>query len=166
MANEDDIRQIIRQEQELVFARFDEAVAFSIGSRVRERAAKDRLAIVCDIRTWDRQLFFMGMPGTSADNAEWVRRKVNLTRRVLKSSYRVVLEKKFEGTVFPPGRALDVADFALAGGCFPIRVAGAGIVGAITISGVHERDDHGIGVAAVCEELGLVAADWALSRLA
>lgn len=165
MANQDDIQLIIRQEQQLAFTSFDEAVAFSLGNRVRERALAENLPIVCDIRTWDRQLFFMAMPGSSGDNTEWVRRKVNVTQRVLKSSYRVVLEKRFEGDFFPPGRGWDNADFALAGGCFPIRVKGAGPIGCITISGVHQRDDHGIGVAAVCEELGLVAADWALPKL-
>lgn len=165
MSNQDDIAHIIRQEQDLAFGAFDEAVAFSLGSRVREHALAHRLPIVCDVRTWDRQLFFMAMPGTSADNAEWVRRKINVTRRMLKSSYRVVLEKKFEGDVFPPNRALDPADYALAGGCFPIRVKGAGPIGCITISGVHQRDDHGIGVAAVCAELGLDAAAWTLPPL-
>ena len=74
MNNEDDIALVKRQEQELVLDRFDEDVAFAIGSSVRERALSEGLALVVDIRTWDRQLFFSATAGTSADNAEWVRR--------------------------------------------------------------------------------------------
>jgi uncharacterized protein (UPF0303 family) len=42
-----------------------------------------------------------------------------------------------------------------AGGGFPIRVKGAGLIGAITVSGLHERDDHGVVVAAICDHLGV-----------
>lgn len=162
MSRQDDIDRIILQEQQLVFPRFDEAVAFSLGMRVRERALRDNLGLVCDVRTWERPLFYMALPRTTGDNQHWVRRKSNLVQRVGKSSYRVVLENKSGADHFLPRRGLDDADFVMAGGGFPIRVAHAGMIGCITISGLQERDDHAVAVQALCEELGLETAAFAL----
>jgi uncharacterized protein (UPF0303 family) len=162
MSRQDDIAGIIVQERELIFPRFDEEVAFSLGMRVRARGLRDSLGLVCDVRTWERPLFYMALPGTNGDNQHWVRRKSNLVQRVAKSSYRVVLENKSGADHFLPRRGLDDADYVMAGGGFPIRVANAGLIGCITISGLHERDDHGVAVEAVCLELGLDPADYAL----
>ena len=155
MSRQDDIRLVIEQEKALVFAEFDEAVAFRIGSALRDTALAGGLGIVADVRTWERPLFYMAMPGTTGDNPHWVRRKANLVQRVAKSSYRVVLEKTWEGDTFPPRRAFDDREMALAGGSFPIRVKGAGMIGAVTVSGLHERDDHRLVVEALCDQLGL-----------
>lgn len=165
MSNDADIALIKRQETELVFTEFNELVAHSLGERIRERALRDKFAIVVDIRTWDRQLYFMALPGTTADNSEWVRRKVNMVRRVQKASYRPVLENASGVDYFQPRRGLDNADFVLAGGGFPIRVKGAGIIGCVTVSGLHERDDHQVAVDAICEELGVDKASYTLPPL-
>ncbi len=97
----------------------------------------------------------MALPGSTGDNPEWVRRKVNVVQRMMKASYRVVLEKSFSEDHFPPRRGLDNHDYALAGGSFPIHVKGAGIIGALTISGLPDRDDHRIVVDALADYLGL-----------
>lgn len=165
MSHEDDIERIKLQERDLVFPRFDEHVAFSLGMRVRERGLSDGLGIVCDIRTWDRPLFYMALPPTTGDNQHWVRRKFNLVQRVSRSSYRVVLENTSGVDHFLPRRGLDNAEYALAGGGFPIRVANAGMIGCLTVSGLHERDDHALAVQAICEELGLDPAAYALPQL-
>jgi len=160
MNNEDDIALVKRQEQELVLDRFDEDVAFAIGSSVRERALAEGLSLVVDIRTWDRQLFFSATAGTSADNAEWVRRKINTVRRFQRASYRMVLERGEQP--FSPQSGADPADYVIAGGGFPMRVHGAGIVGALTISGLPGRKDHAVAVDALCDYLGRPRADLAL----
>jgi uncharacterized protein (UPF0303 family) len=162
MAKADDIAKIIEQERGLVFPRFDEAAAFALGSAIFHRGLEGRLPMVVDIRLWDRPLFFAALPGATRDNAEWVRRKSNTVRQFHKSTYRVVLERAFEERVFPVHRALPVEDFAIAGGGFPISIAGVGVIGSVTISGLPERDDHGFAVAAVAGFLGHDPAAWAL----
>lgn len=161
---EDDIARVKRQEAELVLPVFDEAVAFEIGSAIRGRALAEGLSLVVDIRSWDRQLFFAATPGTSADNAEWVRRKVNSVRRFQRASYRLVLERG--EAPFSVQSGADPADYVIAGGGFPIRVTGAGIVGALTISGLPGRSDHGVAVDALCDHLGKARADYALAEVA
>lgn len=155
MSKEDDIRLVIEQEKALVFPEFDEAIAFKLGVALRDAALAGGYSIVADVRSWDRPLFYMALPGTTGDNPNWVRRKANLVRTVMKSSYRVVLEKSWPEEYFPPRRGLDNMEVVLAGGSFPIRVKGAGMIGAITASGLHERDDHRVVVDAICDHLGL-----------
>ncbi|MEP9372434.1 heme-degrading domain-containing protein [Mesorhizobium sp. KR1-2] len=157
-----DIERIRKQEEELVFDRFDEAVAFEIGSAIRDRALKEDLPIIVDIRTFDRPLFYAAMPGSNASNPDWARRKINVVRRYLKSSYRMVLEQNRPDRTFKVGEGLDIADYVLAGGGFPVRVKGAGVIGVIAVSGLPERQDHNVVVAAIAAYLGLHAEALAL----
>lgn len=163
MSTEHDIACVKRQEVELVLPVFDEAVAFEIGSGIRARALAEGLSLVVDLRTLDRQLFFSATPGTSADNAEWVRRKINSVRRFQRASYRLVLERG--EAPFPPQSGVDPADYVIAGGGFPIRVPGAGIIGTLTISGLPGRSDHGVAVDALCDHLGKPRQDYALPEV-
>lgn len=160
MAAAEDIALVKQQEQDLVLAEFDEAVAFKLGSAIRDRALAEGLSLVVDVRSWDRQMFFAATAGTSAGNAEWVRRKINTVRRFQRASYRMVLERG--EAPFSPQSGADPADYVIAGGGFPIRVKGAGIVGCLTISGLPGRSDHGVAVAALCDHLGFDRAVYAL----
>lgn len=58
--------------------------------------------------------------------------------------------------------AADSADFVIAGGGFPLRVNGAGIIGSITVSGLPQREDHNVIVAALCDHLQLERKSLAL----
>ncbi|GGA47166.1 heme-degrading domain-containing protein [Pelagibacterium lentulum] len=157
------LASVIAHENDLVFERFDEEIAFEIGSTIRELARAEHLGIVCDIRFWDRQLFYMALPGTSADNPDWVRRKINVVKRFGKSSYRMVLERKAtpQNRAFPADSGLSAADYVLAGGGFPIRIKNVGVVGAITVSGVPEHLDHMLVVRGICQHLGINAESYA-----
>ncbi|MDB5614339.1 MAG: heme-degrading protein [Devosia sp.] len=160
MAVDADIALVKKQELDLVLAEFDETVAFALGSAIRERALAEGLSLVVDVRTWDRQMFFAATAGTSSDNAEWVRRKINTVRRFHRASYRMVLERG--EVVFSSMSGADPVDFVIAGGGFPIRVKGAGIIGCLTISGLPGRLDHGVAVDAFCDHLGVDRAIYAL----
>lgn len=163
MTTEDDLRRIGEQEARLVFDRFDEATAFAVGSLIRERGLAEEMPIVIDIRTWDRPLFYAALPGSTADNANWARRKRNVVQNFLKSTYRLVLEQQRPDRTFKPGAGLDGADYVLAGGGFPVTVRGAGVIGVIAVSGLPERHDHGVIVEALCRHLGQDRAALALA---
>ncbi|MCO5064904.1 MAG: heme-degrading domain-containing protein [Rhizobiaceae bacterium] len=157
-----DIARIMEQEEALVFDRFDEAIAFDIGSKLHARAVAEKLPVVIEVRFWDRLLFYAAMPGSTASNANWVRRKMNTVQMFQRSTYRIALEQGSADKLFKPDYGLDPADYVLAGGGFPIRVKGTGVVGAIGLSGLPQRQDHEVIVGTVAAYLGHDVAKLAL----
>jgi uncharacterized protein (UPF0303 family) len=160
---ENDIDCIAAQERALVFERFDEAAALAIGLALKAIAEARVMPVAIDIRLWDRQLFFFAMAGTKADNADWIRRKSNCVKRWGRPSYLLTLTHQQRGRGFADDDNVDSAEFAAHGGAFPIRVAGAGIIGAVTVSGAPGRDDHGFVVEAIARHLGIDPGPLALA---
>ena len=155
MSVADDIVGIAKQEKRLAFTAFDEATAFAIGSSIRERGLAEKLPIVIQISVWDRLLFYAALPGSSISNFDWVRRKINVVKMFQKSTYRMVLEQNSPDRAFKTGHGLPVTDYVLAGGGFPVVIKGVGAVGAFGVSGLPEREDHGVVVDALCDHLGI-----------
>jgi uncharacterized protein (UPF0303 family) len=162
MTDQADIAVLVAQEARLVFPAFSEEDAFQIGSALKARADAENVPIVIDISLWDRRLFYFARPGSSSDNEDWVRRKFNLARRVHKSSYRAGRELAAAGLTLKD-RNLAEADYAAHGGAFPVRLNNAGAVGAVTVSGLPQRDDHNWVASAIAAHLGLDISDIALS---
>ena len=154
MALSDDLNTIRLQEQELHFSRFDEDVAWQLGMRVRELAVARKFGVVIDVRRFGQALFYCALPGTSPDNPEWVRRKGNVVARFHRSSYAIGLELQQSGGTLMEKHGLSLADYAVHGGSFPIRVASAGVIGSVTVSGVPQRSDHELVVEALSFVLG------------
>ena len=154
MTMTDDLAAIARQESQLIFEKFDETSAWSLGSRLRDLAVARGYPLVIDVRRFGQQLFCCALPGAVPDQAEWVRRKVNVAARFHRSSYAVGRELARSNSSLEEKYGLPTIDFAAHGGCFPIRTAGTGIIGCVTVSGLPQRTDHELVVEAICLELG------------
>lgn len=163
MGLSEDLKRVALQERELVLPRFDAEVAWKLGARLRTLAQERGLAIVIDVRRFGQPLFYAALEGTTPDNPEWVRRKINVVARFHRSSYHVGLNLKAKNETLHDKLGVAVSEFAAAGGSFPLTVAAAGIVGCVTVSGLPQRDDHELVVEALCAELGR---DYAELRLA
>jgi uncharacterized protein (UPF0303 family) len=164
----DDITAIARQEKELILPAFDNDTAWRIGLTLRELALSRNQKIVADIRRFGsphQQLFYTAFPGTTPDNQRWVQRKVNVVARFHRSSYSLGLYLQQNNMTFGDRYNLPEADYAAHGGCFPIIVANAGIIGAVTVSGLTQREDHNLAVEALCLEAGLDHDDLRLPTL-
>ena len=144
MAISDDLERLVLQEQRLRFRAFSEATAWEMGTQFRTLAETRKLPIVIDIRLVNRQLFHSALAGSTPDNPEWVRRKSNVVLRYLKSSYRVGRELAGKNDTLDQHRGVSPLDYAPHGGSFPIHVEGAGVIGAITVSGLPQREDHNL----------------------
>ena len=141
-------------ESEFVRPRLDAQTAWALGSRLRALAAERRLAVVIDVRRFGQPLFYAAMDGTSPDNVEWVRRKSNVVARFHHSSYVAGLREKIKNQTLTESQGLPIAEYATHGGSFPLRVAGGGIVGSVTVSGLPQRADHELVIEALCGLLG------------
>jgi uncharacterized protein (UPF0303 family) len=154
MSISDDLARIALQEQELQFASFDEETAWRLGSRLRAMAIEREFKIVIDVRRFGQPLFYTALAGTVPDNVDWVRRKSNVTARFLRSSYAIGLEMEAKQSNLFDRYGLAVSEYASHGGCFPLRVVQAGVIGSVTVSGLPQRADHELAVEGICGELG------------
>jgi uncharacterized protein (UPF0303 family) len=163
MGIQDDITRLKMQEDSLQFASFSEDDAWRLGCLMRERAVKKGLPLVIDIRAVGRHLFYVALPSTVPDNEDWVRRKINAVMRFQKSSYRIGLEHQLSGKPLDESRGIARIDCAAAGGCFPIRIRNAGVIGTVTVSGLPQREDHDFVVEALCHFLEVSPKDMMLA---
>jgi uncharacterized protein (UPF0303 family) len=157
-----DLEMIAKQERELVFPEFDEETAWKLGSRLRELALARRFPVAIEIKRFGQPLFYGALGGSTPDNAEWVRRKGNIVMRFHRSSYAIGLELKRTNSTLAEKFELPSADYASHGGSFPLKGAGAGVIGSVTVSGLPQRADHELVVEALCGLLGRDGLDFAL----
>lgn len=163
MSLEDDLQIVALQEQRLRFDRFGPNEAWELGRRLKEAAESRQCALAIDISLQGQQLFHYAMPGATPNNADWIRRKRNTVFRFFRSSYGVGLQMLQRQTTLPTAYALELRDYADHGGSFPIVVAGAGCIGAVTVSGLPQREDHGFVVKVLAEMLGQDPSDITLA---
>jgi uncharacterized protein (UPF0303 family) len=157
MSIQDDLDRIAVQESTLILPAFTPDTAWQLGTLLRDLAVARKYPIVVDVRRFGsphQQLFYTALDGTTPDNQRWVQRKVNTVARMHRSSYRVGLTLALEKIGFTERYGLSEADYAAHGGCFPLRVTAAGIVGAVTVSGLPQREDHNLVVEALCQITG------------
>jgi uncharacterized protein (UPF0303 family) len=139
---DDILNQLLQEERELQFASFNEADAWQIGSQLVERAQKEGLSVTIDVTRGNHQLFHASLPGTSADNDEWIKRKVRLVYRFGHSSFFMGQRLKSKGKSIEEAYLIPESEYAPHGGCFPIFVKNTGMVGTITVSGLPQEEDH------------------------
>jgi uncharacterized protein (UPF0303 family) len=139
---EDTLKALLQEEEELQFVRFNETTAWQLGTQMVDRAIRENLPITIDITRGQHQLFHASLPGTAADNDEWVKRKVRLVNRFGHSSFYMGQLLKSKGKRIEESYLIPESEFAAHGGCFPIIVKGTGMVGTITVSGLPQEEDH------------------------
>ncbi|MER5865098.1 heme-degrading domain-containing protein [Kitasatospora sp. NPDC002040] len=140
---------IEEQERRLVLPHFTNEDAWRLGGTLVELAREQAAPVTVDIRRGAQQLFHFALPGTSADNDAWLRRKTRTVERYGCSSYLVGLRFTARGSSFEQSSRLDPDRYAAHGGAFPVTVAGVGVVGAVAVSGLPQGDDHRLVVGAL-----------------
>ena len=147
------LEQLLQEEQELQFTRFNEDTTWELGSQLVEQARSMNLPVTIDITRGAHQLFHASLPGTSADNDEWIKRKVRLVYRFGHSSFYMGQLLKSKGKRIEESYLISESEYAPHGGCFPVIVKGTGMVGTITVSGLPQEDDHKLVVQAIRDYL-------------
>jgi len=150
---DDILKQLLQEEQELQFTRFNEDVAWKLGSQLIENARNRNLPVTIDIMRGTHQLFHASLCGTSPDNDEWVKRKVRLVYRFGHSSFYIGQLLKSKGKTIEQSYLVPESEYAPHGGCFPIIVKDTGIIGTITVSGLPQEEDHKLVVQAIRDYL-------------
>jgi uncharacterized protein (UPF0303 family) len=152
--SKEDLQIIEQQERLLQFSSFDYSTAWLLGTSLKHYCETKKLAVAIEVRLCRETVFFYLMPGTSANNSDWVRRKRNSTELQQKSSYAIALSLK-DGETLETASGLPLRDYAHHGGSFPIRVKGVGMVGAVTVSGLPQRKDHELIIKVLSNFIGI-----------
>lgn len=164
MSLDHDLARIAEEERRLRFPRFDSHTAWEVGAQLKAAAEATGAAVTIEIRVAGQTLFFYAMEGTAPVNADWARRKRNVTELYGRSSYAVGLDLRRSGSSLEEQPGLPTRDYAAHGGSFPLVLEGSGPIGTITVSGLPQREDHAMIVAVLAAYLGLSAAEFALDE--
>ncbi|MFF3928496.1 heme-degrading domain-containing protein [Streptomyces hirsutus] len=136
------VEELEEQERRLVFRRFTHEDAWTLGSLLVETARERQAPVAIDIHRSGQQLFHAALPGSAPDNDAWIARKRRVVERYGSASYLVGARHRAKGTTFEESSRLDPDTYAAHGGSFPIAVEGAGVIGAVTVSGLPQLEDH------------------------
>lgn len=124
------------------FTSFAHDEAWRLGSELVAACRAETLPVTISIHLGDQRVFHAALPGSSADNDDWVMRKTRIVRRFDRPSHEVGQAFAAEDpAAFHAGFGLPAADYAPTGGAVPIRVGGT-MVGVLAISGLVSIEDH------------------------
>lgn len=145
---------VLRKQETLAqFQSFTEETAFDLGSALYGLVRSKRLPVAVNIRTSDRALFHAVMPGATPDNDHWIRRKGNVVLRFHQSSLLYGQSLLERGRTVSDEWGLSPFEYAAHGGSFPIRLKKAGVIAAVTVSGLPQLDDHRMVIEALSQFL-------------
>ncbi|WP_030868833.1 heme-degrading domain-containing protein [Streptomyces sp. NRRL S-37] len=143
------VEELEAQERRLVFERFTYDDAWALGSLLVEMARERQAPVAIDIHRAGQQLFHAALPGSAPDNDAWIARKRRVVERYGSASYLVGARHRAKGTTFEASSRLDPDTYAAHGGSFPLTVEGVGVIGAVTVSGLPQLQDHELVVEAL-----------------
>jgi uncharacterized protein (UPF0303 family) len=148
------IATLEQQERDLVLTTFTNDDAWQLGCVLVELATDRSLPVTVDVRRGTQQLFHAALEGTTPQNDSWVERKARVVVRFGASTLLVQLRETARGRTFGDAHGLPFAEYAAAGGAFPVRVQGVGIVGTVAVSGLTQQQDHDLVVEGIAAFLG------------
>jgi len=151
-----DLAILAQQESLLHFTDFTPDTAWQMGNRLRDALLEREAGGTVEIELAGQLLFACTTVGAKPNQADWIRRKRNTVRHFARSSYAVGRQLELDQQTLVLRYGLALADYAAHGGGFPILLAGSECVGTIIVSGLPQREDHNLVVAAIAEHLNVL----------
>jgi uncharacterized protein (UPF0303 family) len=138
-----ELAAIADEERRLAFGAFSNEDGIALGLAVLAAARAGGHAVAVEVRRFaGQQVVFHGaLDGALPDFAHWIARKARVVERFHRSSFGFGREMLLKGKTLAD-YALDEREYAAHGGGFPITVVGAGVVGAVVVSGLPQAEDH------------------------
>ena len=124
--------------------KFDNRMAFEMGSKVIELAKSRNQHIAIEIVRLNQTVFLYVDDSLPMDKHNWLRRKTNVAKQFEESSLSVKNDLKEGNMTLDKTFGLDEKDFLAKGGAIPIFVKNVGMIAIITVSGLHDEEDHNI----------------------
>ena len=136
-----ELQDLIAQEEQYVFDSFTQEDARKLGQIMFDICDEYKMSFAFEIFL-NNMIVFKYMPeGSGKLNDTWMEKKINTVMLTGWSTMRLwamqeMIGKKRDIDLLPSG------EYAMCGGGFPIRIKGAGLVGALICSGPGDQNDH------------------------
>ncbi|WP_432468342.1 heme-degrading domain-containing protein [Agarivorans sp. Z349TD_8] len=142
MSTDNILPDLLLQESELQFERFNNQTAWQLGCKLKELAEEKNVLIAIEVYAFNQNLFSYAMHGTQLDNQHWIKRKRQTVLRFGHSSYYVGQYNQAKNRAFEQQAHINAYEYCAHGGAFPLRIKDCGLVGVVTVSGLPEEEDH------------------------
>lgn len=123
---------------------FDNRIGLEMGLTIFNLAKERNQHIAVKIERLNHTIFLYVDNHLPADKHHWLRRKANVAKHFEESSLSVKNDLINGNMSLTKTFALDEKDYLAKGGAIPIFVKGAGMVAVVTVSGLHDVEDHKI----------------------
>jgi uncharacterized protein (UPF0303 family) len=123
---------------------FSNRIALEMGLKIIELAKSRNQHIAVEICRLNHTVFIYVDDNLTVDKHNWIRRKANVAKQFEESSLSVKSELKEGNMTLEETFGLTEKDFLAKGGSIPIFVKNAGMIAIITVSGLHDDEDHKI----------------------
>ena len=136
------IDQVTKQEEMLRFEHFTNNDAWELGKSLVDKVEREGIQMAISIRKLNgNTIFAYFSDGTNLMNENWMRRKYNTVKMNEMSSFKQwAIHTWREHTLESMG--LEVKDYALCGGGFPIKLKNGEMVAVLTVSNLPHEKDH------------------------
>lgn len=123
---------------------FSNAIALEIGLKIIALAKSQNKKIAVQIDRLHYTVFCYVEEGLSADNHNWMRRKINACKHFETSTLSLKNSLLADKKTLQKPFGLFEEDFLAVGGSIPIFIKEAGMIATITVSGLPDTEDHQI----------------------
>ncbi|AVF48829.1 heme-binding protein [Elizabethkingia anophelis] len=123
---------------------FSNRIAFDMGVKIIDLAKSRNQHIAVEVCRLNYTIFLYVDDTLPVDKHNWLRRKANIARQFEESSLSVKNDLKEGNMNLEKTFGLDEKDFLAKGGAIPIFVKNGGMIAVVTVSGLHDEEDHNI----------------------
>jgi len=123
---------------------FSNRMALEMGLAIIDLAKSRNQHIAVEICRLNQTVFIYVDDNLPVDKHNWLRRKANVAKQFEESSLSIKNDLKEGGMSIEKTFGLDDKDFIAKGGSIPVFVKNAGLIATITVSGLHDEEDHKI----------------------
>ena len=123
---------------------FDNQTGLEMGLAILNLAKERNQNIAVKVERLNHPIFLFVGDNLPADKHLWLKRKANVAKHFEESSLNVKNDLANGNMTLEKTFALDEKEFLAKGGAIPVFVKSAGMIAVITVSGLHDEEDHKI----------------------
>jgi uncharacterized protein (UPF0303 family) len=131
---------------------FNNRTGLEMGLTIVNLAKERNQNIAVKVERLNHTIFLFVDDNLPADKHLWLKRKANVTKHFEESSLSVKNDLVNGNMTLEKTFALDEKEFLAKGGSIPVFVKSAGMIAVITVSGLHDEEDHKIIIDALKEQ--------------